>query len=189
MCKFIPRWWVPMIFPTGTSLILGGARSGKSSFAESLAHEGGRQKIYFATCQIWEGDVEIEDRIAQHRARRGDDWQLVEEPLDLANRLPELATSENCILVDCLTLWLTNVMLAEVDIEQEIDRLVEALGSLPKDRSVLLVSNEVGQGIVPVDKMARDFRDHAGRLHQKIAASVVSENVWFVTAGLPQKLK
>ncbi|MEP1208648.1 MAG: bifunctional adenosylcobinamide kinase/adenosylcobinamide-phosphate guanylyltransferase [Rhizobiaceae bacterium] len=180
-----------MPFRPGVSLILGGARSGKSVFAEQLAAESGRQKIYLATSQAFDG--EMNSRIAQHQARRGDDWQLVEEPLELAARLPELASSDTCILVDCLTLWLTNLMMAEMDVAEQSGKFVECLAGLadlaarPKDCSVLLVSNEVGQGIVPIDKMARDFRDHAGRLHQDIAS--VAANVWFVTAGLPQKLK
>ena len=174
-----------MLFRPGVSLILGGARSGKSVFAERLAAESGRQKIYLATSEAW--DSEMESRIAQHQRRRGDDWQLVEEPLELATRLPELADSATCILVDCLTLWLTNLMMAETDVAEESDRFVDRLAGLSSDCSVLLVSNEVGQGIVPVDKMARAFRDHAGRLHQDVAS--IATNVWFVTAGLPQKLK
>ena len=174
-----------MHFRPGVSLVLGGARSGKSVFAEQVAAESGRQKIYLATSQAFDG--EMEDRIALHQARRGEDWQLVEEPLDLAGRLPELAASDTCILVDCLTLWLTNLMMAEKAISEETRVLVDRLATLPKDCSVLLVSNEVGQGIVPMEKMARDFRDHAGRLHQNVAA--IAQNVWFVTAGLPQKLK
>ena len=176
-----------MHFRLGVSLILGGARSSKSAFSENLATESGRQKIYLATSQVWDGDGEMEDRIAQHQARRGEDWQLVEEPLELAVRLPELAGSKTCILVDCLTLWLTNLMMAERDVGLESSRLVDCLAAMPEDCSILLVSNEVGQGIVPIDRMAREFRDHAGRLHQDVAA--VATNVWFVTAGLPQKLK
>ena len=174
-----------MSFQTGVSLILGGARSGKSTFAERLAHESGRSKVYVATSQIW--DDEMEERIALHRNRRGDDWQLVEEPLELADKFTELSGVTRCVLVDCLTLWLTTVMMSERDVAQECNTLVSVLQNLSSDSSVLLVSNEVGQGIVPMEKMARDFRDHAGRLHQDIAA--IADNVWFVTAGLPQKLK
>jgi adenosylcobinamide kinase/adenosylcobinamide-phosphate guanylyltransferase len=176
-----------MHFRPGVSLVLGGARSGKSVFAERLAAESGRRKIYLATCQAFDGDDEMEDRIAQHQVRRGAEWQLVEEPTELATRLPELAGSETCILVDCLTLWLTNLMMAERDIAEETRQLVDCVAALPQDCSVLFVSNEVGQGIVPMEKMARDFRDYAGRLHQDIAGAAA--HVWFVTAGLPQKLK
>ncbi len=174
-----------MGYSPGASLILGGARSGKSRFAEGLAAESGLTKIYLATGQP--GDGEMKDRIKQHQSRRGPDWQLIEEPTAVADAISRLADSSTCILVDCLTLWLTNLMLADGDIDQEISRLASAMGDLPAECSVLLVSNEVGQGIVPVHKMGRDFRDHAGRLHQEVAAVV--PHVWFVTAGLPQKLK
>ena len=174
-----------MTFAPGVSLILGGARSGKSSFAEKLAAESGRAKVYLATSQIWDG--EMEERVSIHKSRRGPEWQLVEEPIELLPQLGKLASKEKVILVDCLTLWLTNLMMAEADVAKASTELVQGLAKLPSGCSVLLVSNEVGQGIVPVEKMARDFRDHAGRLHQDIAA--IADNVWFVTAGLPQKLK
>ncbi|NKB51441.1 MAG: bifunctional adenosylcobinamide kinase/adenosylcobinamide-phosphate guanylyltransferase [Rhizobiaceae bacterium] len=175
-----------MHFRPGVSLILGGARSGKSSFAEQLAAESGRDKIYLATSQAWDG--EMEQRIADHQSRRqGSDWQLVEEPVDLLEQIGPRAKAPNCVLVDCLTLWLTNLMMAEMDVAKASELLVQGLADLPEDCSVLLVSNEVGQGIVPIEKMAREFRDHAGRLHQDIAA--IAQNVWMITAGLPQKLK
>ena len=110
-----------------------------------------------------------------------------EEPLDLSGILAEHAARDSVVLVDCLTLWLTNLMMAERDIPQACAALCKSLAELKSEAAVLLVSNEVGQGIVPMEKMARDFRDHAGRLHQDIAAAV--PHVWFVTAGLPQKLK
>ena len=169
----------------GISLILGGARSGKSQFAEKLVLESGLRKIYLATSEAL--DAEMEQRIAHHQQRRGDDWELIEEPVDLANVLQRSATDETCILVDCLTLWVTNLMMADSDVSAAGRNLVETLTDLPKPRSIVLVSNEVGQGIVPAEKMAREFRDHAGRLHQAIAE--IADNVWFVTAGLPQKLK
>ena len=172
-------------FVPGVSLILGGARSGKSSFAEKLADQSGRHKIYLATSEAFDG--EMEQRIAQHQQRRGPEWDLVEEPISIADKIGSIASSENCILVDCLTLWVTNLMMAEADVEKAGLALKESLTNLSDDCSVLLVSNEVGQGIVPMEKMARDFRDYAGRLHQDIAA--VANSVWFVTAGLPQKLK
>ena len=174
-----------MPYRPGVSLILGGARSGKSSFAERLADDSGRDKVYLATSQAWDG--EMEQRIATHQSTRGSEWQLVEEPVDLLEQIELRANAQNCILVDCLTLWLTNLMMAEMDVEKASGLLVQGLADLGDDCSVLLVSNEVGQGIVPLEKMTRDFRDHAGRLHQDIAR--VAQNVWFVTAGLPQKLK
>lgn len=172
-------------FDSGVSLILGGARSGKSAFAESLVEDSGRSKIYIATSEIW--DDEMQSRVDLHKQRRGDDWVVVEEPLDLKAAIAKHAGSSTCILVDCLTLWLTNLMMAERSIEEECAELTSSLTRLGGDCSVLLVSNEVGQGIVPADKMARQFRDYAGRLHQNLAAAV--PHVWFVTAGLPQKLK
>jgi len=174
-----------MHFQPGVSLILGGARSGKSAFAERLAEESTRQKVYFATSEIW--DDEMAERVDIHKARRGDDWQVVEEPLAIGPLIEEKADKTTCILVDCLTLWVTNLMMAERDAEQAFSDLISSLRRLKQNTSVLFVSNEVGQGIVPMEKMARDFRDLAGRLHQEIAA--VADNVWFVTAGLPQKLK
>lgn len=173
------------MFSPGASLILGGARSGKSRFAEQLAAQSGLRKLYFATGQS--GDGEMAERIRLHQAARGPEWQLVEEPLAIAETITRSAEPGTCILVDCLTLWLTNLMVAEHDIDEAQSGLLDALTNLPAQCSVLLVSNEVGQGIVPVNKMARDFRDHAGRLHQQVAAVV--PHVWFVTAGLPQKLK
>lgn len=174
-----------MLFEPGASLILGGARSGKSSFAERLADKSGRVKIYLATSEAF--DSEMETRIALHRERRGPEWQLIEEPLALCETIEKAATHQTCILVDCLTLWLSNLMMARMDVPQECTRLSQTVAGLPRESSVLFVSNEVGQGIVPMEKMARDFRDHAGRLHQDLAA--VCRNVWFVTAGIPQKLK
>ena len=172
-------------FEQGSALILGGARSGKSKFAESVTRNSGRQKIYLATAEVL--DDEMSRRVDHHQKQRGSDWELIEEPLDIAGLIAKNAGSDSCILVDCLTLWLTNLMMADKNIEAAIEELVATLVQLSSDSSVVLVSNEVGQGIVPIDKMAREFRDHAGRLHQEIA--VVVQNVWFITAGLPQKLK
>ena len=169
----------------GHALILGGARSGKSAFAEDLVLQSGLTPAYLATSQVFDG--EMEERVALHKQRRGEEWALIEEPLQLVDALQNQAASQTCILVDCLTLWITNLMMAELAVDEEADRLVASLADLPEDASIAFVSNEVGQGIVPMNKMAREFRDHAGRLPQKLAAAV--PNVWFVTAGLPQKLK
>lgn len=168
-----------------SSLILGGARSGKSAFAEDLVLSSGRKPFYLATSEVLDGEMEA--RVDVHRKRRGDEWNLVEEPLELVEALADAASADTCILVDCLTLWITNLMMADRQVNDEADRLVASLVDLHADASIAFVSNEVGQGIVPMNKMAREFRDHAGRLHQKLAATVT--NVWFVTAGLPQKLK
>ncbi|MDE1996746.1 MAG: bifunctional adenosylcobinamide kinase/adenosylcobinamide-phosphate guanylyltransferase [Rhizobiaceae bacterium] len=163
--------------------VLGGARSGKSRFAESLISATGFDRHYVATGQAW--DDEMRARIAQHRADRGDQWTTHEEPLDLVAKLAEIDAGDRAVLVDCLTLWVTNLMMAERDMGADFARLVEFL---PRAKSrIVLVSNEVGLGIVPENRMARDFRDHAGRLHQMIAAA--SGEVYFIAAGLPLKMK
>jgi adenosylcobinamide kinase/adenosylcobinamide-phosphate guanylyltransferase len=167
------------------SLILGGARSGKSALAERLASESAREVVYIATAQA--GDAEMAARIAHHRSRRTQQWLCVEEPIQLADVLREHAREHRCILVDCLTLWLSN-LLGDPDervFERERTLLLDVLPNLPGD--VLMVSNEVGLGIVPLGELTRRFVDEAGRLHQAIAA--VSERVVFVAAGLPLALK
>lgn len=164
-------------------LVLGGARSGKSAFAEKLLNDSGLQKIYLATAQVF--DSEMAQRVALHHERRGSEWQLVEEPTKIAEVIANHDQPSNGILVDCLTLWVTNLMMADLDIGAYGDRLVESLKMVAG--TVVFVSNEVGQGIVPDNAMARAFRDYAGILHQKIAA--IADEVYFVTAGLPQKLK
>lgn len=167
------------------SLILGGARSGKSALAERLAIDSKREVVYIATAQA--GDAEMASRIAHHRARRPQQWLCVEEPIQLADALREHARGHRYILVDCLTLWLSN-LLGDADehaFERERIRLLDALPELPGD--LLMVSNEVGLGIVPLGELTRRFVDEAGRLHQAIAT--VSERVVFVAAGLPLALK
>jgi adenosylcobinamide kinase/adenosylcobinamide-phosphate guanylyltransferase len=167
------------------TLILGGARSGKSALAEKLADESGREVVYVATAQA--GDEEMVARIAHHRARRPAQWLCVEEPLCLAAMLREQARGDRCLLVDCLTLWLSN-LLGDADpgcFERERSNLLDVLPHLPGE--VLMVSNEVGLGIVPMGALTRRFVDEAGRLHQSIAA--VSERALFVAAGLPFVLK
>ncbi len=158
------------------TLVLGGARSGKSAYAEVLLGGG----TYLATAEA--GDAEMAARIAAHRARRGEAWRTVEEPLELA---AALAKCEGPVLVDCLTLWLTNIMQAGRDVDAEVQALVAALQELAGP--VVLVSNEVGQGIVPDNALAREFRDRAGRLNQEVAA--VAGRVVLVAAGLPLVLK
>jgi adenosylcobinamide kinase/adenosylcobinamide-phosphate guanylyltransferase len=164
-------------------LILGGARSGKSRFAESLVTASGLGRHYVATGRAWDDEMRL--RIAQHRADRGDLWTTHEEPLDLVSRLADIDGEGRVILIDCLTLWVTNLMMEERDMAAEFAALSEYLPNA-KARLVL-VSNEVGLGIVPDNAMARAFRDHAGRLHQMIAAQVAE--VYFVAAGLPLKMK
>ncbi|GKX34766.1 MAG: adenosylcobinamide kinase/adenosylcobinamide phosphate guanyltransferase [Rhizobiaceae bacterium MnEN-MB40S] len=168
----------------GSVLVLGGARSGKSRFAERMAEESGLGAVYFATARPGE-DEEMAARIDHHRARRGSDWTTLEEPLQLAELLVREAAADKAILVDCLTLWITNLMLEEWDVEARCEELAERVTSLPG--LIILVSNEVGMGIVPENRMAREFRDHAGRLHQKLGEVV--DEVYLVAAGLPMKLK
>ncbi len=170
------------------TLVLGGARSGKSAYAESLVAQsldGGApgDPVYIATGAP--GDAEMTARIKEHRARRGDRWRTVEEPLDLAGALARDALPGGVALVDCLTLWLANVMAAGSDPETETMRLVRALEEAAGP--IVLVANEVGLGIVPDNALARAFRDHAGRLNQAVAG--VADRVIFVAAGLPLTLK
>ncbi len=162
------------------TLILGGARSGKSRQAEQLVAAAGTG-LYVATAEA--GDAEMAARIAQHRARRGAGWTTVEAPLDLAGCLAGPLDAD-AVLVDCLTLWLSNLMAAARDVTRETERL---LGALPAARPVVFVSNEVGLGIVPENALARAFRDHAGRLHQQLAAR--ADRVLLMVAGLPLTVK
>ncbi|HEX9462795.1 MAG TPA: bifunctional adenosylcobinamide kinase/adenosylcobinamide-phosphate guanylyltransferase [Alphaproteobacteria bacterium] len=161
------------------TLVLGGARSGKSRYAEALV--GRRPATYIATAEI--GDAEMAERISVHRARRGANWTTHEAPLDLTGALA--AAAARPILVDCLTLWLSNLLLAGRDVSTEQAALLDRLSTLTAP--TVLVANEVGLGIVPENALARAFRDHAGRLNQEIAA--VADRVVFVAAGLPLMLK
>ena len=167
----------------GAVLVLGGARSGKSAFAERLVAETGLSRHYIATGRAF--DDEMRQRIADQREDRGIGWQTHEEPLALADRIAAVARADRAVLVDCLTLWVTNLMLEERDIAAEFTGLLAAIAAAPG--RIVLVSNEVGLGIVPENRMARAFRDHAGRLHQKVAALV--PEVYFIAAGLPLKMK
>ncbi len=178
------------------TLVLGGARSGKSSYAESLAH--GR-KVYIATAQAF--DDELRERIAKHQEQRGDGWETVEAPLDLANTLNSLSPSSrrkpgpmaetsantkvDTVLIDCITVWLGNLMHHGKDIRAEVAALCDALKSTTAD--IVIVSNEVGLSIVPENPMARKFRDEQGLANQRLAE--VADHVVFVAAGLPLKLK
>ncbi len=165
---------------TGISLVLGGARSGKSAFAESLM-PAKSNVVYIATAEV--RDDEMVSRIATHQKRRSSSWQTIEAPLNLVDALTELKGTP--ALLDCLTLWLSNLMEDDRDIEQETKYLAACLRDIPGP--VVIVTNEVGQGIVPDNRLARRFRDHAGQLNQAIAA--VADRVYFVTAGIPTQLK
>ena len=169
--------------PLVTTLVLGGARSGKSAFAEGLVSSSGLGLRYLATAEA--GDGEMRERIAHHRDRRGPGWTTREEPLALVEALAEEAGESRAVLVDCLTLWLSNLLFAERDLEAETSRLCAFLGDAPGP--IVLVSNEVGMGLVPETPLGRRFRDAQGRLNQAVAAVVPS--VAFVAAGLPLWLK
>ena len=165
------------------TLVIGGARSGKSRHAEALVEGEPGPCLYIATAEA--GDAEMSERIRQHRARRGPRWHTVETPLALAATLAEIDGDNGAVLVDCLTLWLSNLMMAERDIAAESARLVDGLPHLK--RPVVFVSNEVGCGIVPANQLARRFQDEAGRLNQAVAA--VADQVIYMVAGLPMSLK
>ena len=165
------------------TLILGGARSGKSSFAETMTITHPRGCIYLATAEI--GDEEMAERVRKHRARREAHWRTVEAPLELAPAIVAETEQGAAVLVDCLTLWLSNLMAAGRDPERETEELVRALGQA--GGPAVFVANEVGLGIVPDNALARAFRDHAGRLNQRIAE--IANSVFFVAAGLPLRLK
>ena len=164
------------------TLVLGGARSGKSAYAERLIEALPPPWLYVATAEAW--DDEMRARIVQHRARRPAGWETREAPRDLAGLLAGPATGRP-VLVDCLTLWLTNVLLAELDLAAETATLVEACARHPGP--LVLVSNEVGLSIVPDNALARRFRDEAGRLHQRLAA--LADRVVLTVAGLPLVVK
>lgn len=164
-------------------LILGGARSGKSVHAEEMLLSCGGAPHYVATSQAL--DAEMQRRIEQHRIRRGPQWSLTEEPLELCDALIRADRAGKSVLVDCLTLWLSNLMHSERDITRETDRLIDLLPGL--SATIVFVSNEVGLGIVPENRLARQFRDHQGQMNRKLAACV--DRVDFVAAGLPLTLK
>lgn len=167
------------------SLILGGARSGKSRYAETLAQQSGREVIYIATATAQ--DAEMQSRIAHHQASRPAHWQTIEEPLALATCLQQYAAPGRLLLVDCLTLWLTNLLCAEdaSRLQAETNQLLRCLPALAGD--IILVSNEVGLGVIPLGELTRRYVDEAGRLHQQLAAQV--QCVVFMVAGLPHVLK
>jgi adenosylcobinamide kinase / adenosylcobinamide-phosphate guanylyltransferase len=162
------------------TLVLGGARSGKSAYAEALIEAAPAPWLYLATAQAW--DDEMRERIALHRARRSGDWITRDVPMDLP---AAVAAAEGPVLVDCLTLWLTNLILAEADVEGAGTALLAACAEAPGP--IVLVGNEVGLGIVPDNALARRFRDAAGRLHQRLASR--ADRVVFMVAGLPMIVK
>jgi adenosylcobinamide kinase/adenosylcobinamide-phosphate guanylyltransferase len=165
-------------------LVLGGARSGKSAHAEALIEAQPRPWLYLATAQAW--DDEMRERIALHRARRPEGWITQDVPIALAEAV---AAATGPVLVDCLTLWLTNLILAEADLVADLEAATAALlaACAAAPGPVVLVGNEVGLGIVPDNALARRFRDAAGRLHQRLAAQ--ADRVVLTVAGLPMIVK
>ncbi len=166
-------------------LILGGARSGKSRLAEKLASDSGLNVIYIATSQPLDG--EMNQRVALHRERRPAEWGLIEEPVELARVLRENAGEGRCLLVDCLTLWLTNLLMLDDPqrLAQEREALLDGLAELPGE--IIFVSNETGLGVVPLGELTRRYVDEAGWLHQALAERC--HRVVFTVAGLPMTLK
>jgi adenosylcobinamide kinase / adenosylcobinamide-phosphate guanylyltransferase len=165
------------------TLVLGGARSGKSRYAERLIETAATHGTYCATAEA--GDAEMAARIAAHRARRGPFWHTVEAPLEVASVIDRDAAIDCPLLIDCLTLWLSNLLLMDKRIEAETAALSASLRGAAGP--VVLVANEVGLGLVPETPLGRRFRDEAGRLNQEIAA--LADRVVFVAAGLPLVLK
>ncbi|WP_369805618.1 bifunctional adenosylcobinamide kinase/adenosylcobinamide-phosphate guanylyltransferase [Sphingobium sp. EM0848] len=166
-----------------TLLVLGGARSGKSRYAQLRCEAVVGQLAYIATAQAF--DAEMTERIARHRGERGARWLTVEAPLDLAGAIRDAGHRTAGVLIDCLTLWLSNLILAEADVVTARSELIDAVATCPAP--VTLVANEVGLSIVPDNVLARRFRDEAGWLNQKMAA--LCQEVVLVTAGLPLTLK
>jgi adenosylcobinamide kinase/adenosylcobinamide-phosphate guanylyltransferase len=170
-----------IVDPSPVTLVLGGARSGKSRHAEQLVTKTAPPWVYIATAQAH--DAEMRARIADHQERRSAGWHTIEAPLDLSGALDH--AERRPVLVDCLTLWLTNIMLGGQDIVAATDALEAALER--RTAPTVLVSNEVGLGIVPETPLGRSFRDEAGRLNQRMAAR--ADRVSFMVAGLPLTLK
>ena len=166
-----------------SALVLGGARSGKSAYAQRLAEAAASERLYLATAEA--GDAEMAARIARHRADRAQGWTTLEEPLALAEALAAEARPGRALMVDCLTLWLSNLMLAGREVEGETARLTQAIGAL--QGPAVFVSNEIGLGVVPDNALARAFRDAQGRLNREIA--LACEAVVLVAAGLPTLIK
>ncbi len=166
-------------------LILGGVRSGKSRLAEQHATDSGLDVVYVATAQG--DDAEMQQRIAHHRSNRPAHWRVVEAGHDLVKVLREHAGEERCLLVDCLTLWLTQLLcqVSEAELRREVDAFLEALPVLPG--RIILVSNETNMGVVPMGELSRRFCDEAGRLHQR--AGALCDNVILTVAGMPLYVK
>ena len=165
------------------TLITGGAKSGKTSHALSLAEAAGPARMYMATAQAL--DDEMRERIKRHKEERGNGWDTLEEPVNVPLVLSQLDSKYDAVLLDCLTLWLTNLMCAGRDIEADASALLEVLSNVSAD--VIVVTNEVGLGIVPDNQMAREFRDHAGALNQSVAS--LADRVLMTVSGIVVQIK
>jgi adenosylcobinamide kinase / adenosylcobinamide-phosphate guanylyltransferase len=166
-----------------THLVLGGARSGKTAYGLKLATDSGLERCMVATAEAF--DQEMKQRIALHRAERDEAWQVWEEPVNLAGVLDEISRPDRIVVVDCLTIWLSNLLLKEIDPASEVARLAAWVKEKPFP--LILVSNELGMGLVPETSLGRAFRDSHGRMNQTLAAAC--DNVTFIAAGLPLVLK
>lgn len=167
-------------------LVLGGCRSGKSKYAMHLAVQTGLNKIFLATSLVW--DQEMEKRVAKHKEQRGGGWTTIEEPYYLPQKIEEVNQPGRILLIDCLTMWVNNMLMqkwTEENISDQFDHLVKVTSSL--EASSIWVSNEVGTGIVPENKLVRQFRDLVGYLNQMMAR--ITENVYWMVAGLPVEIK
>ena len=163
--------------------VLGGARSGKSRYAQERVESLPGSLVYIATAEPL--DAEMAERIARHVSDRGERWHTIEAPLDLPRAIADAARTGDAILIDCLTLWLSNLIGADIALDRAFQELALAIDAC--DRPLTLIANEVGLGIVPDNPLARRFRDEAGRLNQRIAR--VADEVVFVAAGLPLRMK
>jgi adenosylcobinamide kinase/adenosylcobinamide-phosphate guanylyltransferase len=168
--------------------VTGGARSGKSDFAMSLAEKSGKRPVYIATARP--GDSEMLERIERHKQARGDGWETIEEPINISEAVSGLSGGERAVVLDCITLWLTNLLMAEGDglevvATEKTRELVVALKGL--DGTAIVVSGELGMGIVPENALARYFRDVAGNVNRVIAEA--SDEVYLVVSGIPVKIK
>ena len=165
--------------------VFGGARSGKSAFALARASAMAGKKVYVATAQAH--DAEMTDRIDKHKRERGSQWETLEEPVLLGRAVRSVSLTHDIAIIDCLTLWLSNLLAAGDSFEKAEEDFIDALRCLDHMERLFIVSNEVGMGIVPENVLARQFRDMAGRLHQRVAG--VADEVFLVAAGIPVKIK
>lgn len=172
-------------FKKQTILFIGGARSGKSSFALGEASKIKGKKAYIASAEAF--DEEMKERIMMHKKERGKEWDTFEEPLRIAGVVKGVINDYKVVIIDCLTLWLSNVMHGNLNAENEIENLVDCLRSTHHVSQIFIISNEVGMGIVPANELARQFRDLAGILNRKVAA--IADRVYLITAGIPVRIK